>query len=117
MDIEQIVISIIINSGEARAFAYEALRKVRGRDYKEEEIAELMDKANDAISKAHESQTALLHKEASDESMTVSLLFVHAQDHLMTAISEKNLIAEMIEQAKTINALTDKINQGGNAHD
>ncbi|CUH95955.1 hypothetical protein P22_2043 [Propionispora sp. 2/2-37] len=109
-DIEQIVMSIIINSGEARAFAYEALRKARDGGCEEKDITELLDKANEAIGKAHEIQTALLHKEASGEPITISILFVHAQDHLMTAISEKNLIIEMIELMKKVNVLTDKIN-------
>lgn len=115
-DIEQIVMSIIINSGEARAFAYEALRKARAGGG-EKDIAELLDKANEAIGKAHEIQTSLLHKEASGEPIAISILFVHAQDHLMTAISEKNLILEMIELAKTVSELTNKINQGGITND
>ncbi|SEO44097.1 PTS lactose/cellobiose transporter subunit IIA [Propionispora vibrioides] len=117
MDIEEIVMSIIINSGEARAFAYEALRKVRSGDYQEAEINALLDKANDAIGQAHETQTALLHKEASGESILISILFVHAQDHLMTSISEKNLIIEMIEMTKMIHTLAGKLTKGGNDHD
>ncbi|MGL4665686.1 MAG: PTS lactose/cellobiose transporter subunit IIA, partial [Clostridium butyricum] len=34
-----------------------------------------------------------------------SILFVHAQDHLMTAISEKNLIEQIIELRKVVNTL------------
>ncbi|MBP2643217.1 MAG: system cellobiose-specific transporter subunit [Firmicutes bacterium] len=108
MDVEQIVMSIIINAGDARAFAYDALRKVKSGVYKEGEIDKLIDMANNAIGKAHETQTSLLQKEANGENITVSILFVHAQDHLMTAISEKNLIIELIELTKTIQTLQNR---------
>ena len=35
----------------------------------------------------------------------MSVLFVHAQDHLMTAITEKNLIEQIIELRKIVNTL------------
>lgn len=35
-----------------------------------------------------------------DEKNNITMLFVHAQDHLMTAMSENNLIKEMIEILK-----------------
>lgn len=39
------------------------------------------------IVNAHNSQTAMLTKEASGEHIPVTLLLVHSQDHLMTAIT------------------------------
>ncbi len=51
----------------------------------------------------------MLQKEASGEPLTVSILFVHSQDHLMTTISEKNLILEIIELRKTMNPLLNKL--------
>lgn len=101
---EQIVMDIIVQAGEAKGYAYEALRKANAGEY--QEAAELMEQAAEAISKTHAAQTALLQKEASGESVGVSILLVHAQDHLMSAITEKNLITEMIELRKVVNALT-----------
>lgn len=40
--------------------------------------------------------------------MKISLLMVHAQDHLMTAISEISLIEQMIKMLKRIDALENK---------
>ena len=65
-----------------------------------------MQLANDALAKAHDSQTEMLQKEAAGEKVDFSILFVHAQDHLMTAISEKNLIEQIIELRKVVNTLT-----------
>ncbi|NRZ16837.1 cellobiose-specific phosphotransferase system component IIA [Clostridium beijerinckii] len=64
-----------------------------------------MELANDAIAKAHDGQTVFLQKEANGERINMSVLFVHAQDHLMTAITEKNLIEQIIELRKVINGL------------
>ena len=47
----------------------------------------------------------MIQKEASGEKIELSLLFVHAQDHLMTAISEKTLIEQIIELRKVVNTL------------
>lgn len=94
MDIEQIVMNIIIYSGDARSYLYEALNKAKEGKY--EEINPLIEKANEAIGKAHDIQTQMLQKEAEGSPLKVSVLFVHSQDHLMTTISEKNLILEII---------------------
>lgn len=101
MNIEQTVMNIIVYSGEARSLAYEALKKAKEGCY--DEIDELMEKANDAIGEAHNIQTELLQNEAAGEKTDISILFVHAQDHLMTSISEKNLITEIIELTKVVN--------------
>ena len=103
VDIEQIVMDIIIYSGEAKGYLYEALNNAKKGEY--DEIDALIEKANEAIGKAHDIQTNMLQKEASGEPLTVSILFVHSQDHLMTTISEKNLILEIIELRKIINPL------------
>lgn len=107
MDIEQIVMNIIIYSGDARSYLYEALESAKEEKY--DAIGPLIEKANDAIGKAHDIQTGMLQQEASGEPLKVSVLFVHSQDHLMTTISEKNMILEMIEMRKLINSLSDKL--------
>lgn len=103
MDIEQVIMNIIIYSGEARAYAYESLSKVKTGDYAGAE--ESMEAANEAIGQAHDIQTELLQKEAAGDKLEISILFVHAQDHLMTSISEKNLINEIIDLRKVVNTL------------
>ena len=47
----------------------------------------------------------MIQKEASGDKIELSLLFVHAQDHLMTAISEKTLIEQIMELRKVVNTL------------
>ena len=103
MNEEQIVMNIIINSGEAKGYAYEALSKAKEGKY--DEVEGLMKQADEAIGRAHDIQTSLLTKEAQGEKINVSILFVHSQDHLMTTMSEKNLINEIIELIKLNNTI------------
>ena len=98
MNEEMIVMDIIMSAGEAKGYIYEALAKAK--DCKFDEVEILMEKAEEALGKAHDVQTSLLTKEANGENIKVSILFVHAQDHLMTCMSEKNLVKEIIEIRK-----------------
>lgn len=100
---ELAIMEIIINAGNAKSHAYEALRRVNEGKY--EEAEEEMKKADEALTLAHNGQTTFLHKEASGEKIDVGVIFIHAQDHLMTAISEKNLIEQIMELRKVVNTL------------
>jgi cellobiose PTS system EIIA component len=106
MNAEEIIMNIIIYSGEARAYAYDALRKANEGEFEGADAS--MEMANEEIGKAHDIQTSLLYKEASGDKVDITVLFVHAQDHLMTVISEKNLISEIIKLRKLVNPLLDK---------
>ena len=98
-----VVMNIIINAGDCKNHSYMALNLVNEGNY--EEAEQEIKLANDALAKAHDAQTEMLQKEAAGDKMELSLLFVHAQDHLMTAISEKNLIEQIIELRKIVNTL------------
>ena len=102
-ELEMAVMNIIINAGDCKNHAYMALNNVNDGNY--EEADKEMQLANDALAKAHDGQTMFLHKEANGEKIDMSVLFVHAQDHLMTAITEKNLIEQIIELRKIVNNL------------
>ncbi|WP_238900962.1 MULTISPECIES: PTS lactose/cellobiose transporter subunit IIA [unclassified Clostridium] len=101
--LEMAIMNIIINAGDCKNHAYMALNLVNEGKYEEAENE--MQLANDALGKAHDAQTEMLQKEASGEKIELSVLFVHAQDHLMTSISEKNLIEQIIELRKIVNTL------------
>lgn len=98
MNEELIVMDIIVNAGEAKGYLYEALAKAK--EGKFDEVDALFEKAEEALGRAHDIQTSLLVKEANGEKINVSILFVHSQDHLMTCLSEKNLIKEIIEMRR-----------------
>lgn len=95
---EENVFPIISLAGESKSLAYEALRLAKENKFDEAE--EKMKEADSLLLKSHEFQTNLIIREADGEKIEITMLFVHAQDHLMTAMSEKNLIKEMIDILK-----------------
>lgn len=105
-ELEMAIMNIIINAGDCKNHAYMALNNVNEGRY--ENADKELKLANDAIAKAHDGQTMFLHKEANGEKIEMSVLFVHAQDHLMTAISEKNLIEQIIDLRKVVNSLVNQ---------
>ena len=101
--LEMAIMNIIINAGDCKNHSYMALSLVNEGKY--EDADKEIELANDALAKAHDSQTEMIQKEASGDKIELSLLFVHAQDHLMTAISEKTLIEQIIGLRKVVNTL------------
>ncbi len=106
MNLEEIVFSIIISAGNARARAYDALASAQEGDF--EKAKEYIREAEKEVGDAHKVQTEIIQREAKGDKVELSLLFVHAQDHLMTAISEKGLIENMIKLYKRINILENR---------
>ncbi|AYW48826.1 PTS lactose/cellobiose transporter subunit IIA [Tetragenococcus osmophilus] len=89
------VMGLIMYGGNAKSDAMEAIAAAKKGDF---ELADQKLKDADAsLSQAHESQTGMLTKEAQGEHMDITLLTVHSQDHLMTAIAFKDLATEIID--------------------
>ncbi len=97
---ENEIFEIISHGGNARAFAFEAMRAAE--EGKTKEAEELLEKAEEELNLAHKTQTKLIQMEVNGERLQMSLLMVHAQDHLMTALSEKSLIEHMVKLYKVI---------------
>ncbi|MBP2645776.1 MAG: phosphotransferase system lactose/cellobiose-specific subunit [Firmicutes bacterium] len=103
---EQEVFEIIIHAGNAKAEAYEALKAAQSGEFIK--AAEAFERAEKELNLAHRVQTETIQQEAAGVKSEVTLLMVHAQDHLMSAITEKNLIVGMVELHKTIRQLAAK---------
>ncbi|MFJ7734317.1 PTS lactose/cellobiose transporter subunit IIA [Lysinibacillus sp. NPDC097231] len=89
------IMGLIVHSGNTKSECMEAIQLA-----KKGQIDEAKGKiklANDALIEAHHSQTALLSQEARGEKVEVSMLLIHAQDHLMNAITFRDLAQEVIE--------------------
>lgn len=102
-ELEIIVFEIVNAAGGAKALAYEALSEAENGNY--EKAQELLKEADKFLLEAHEVQTKIIQNEVNGNGIDVSVLFVHAQDHLMTAIEAKSLIECMIRMYKKIENL------------
>ena len=94
-DLEEVVMGLIINSGQARSLAYAALKIAKTGDF--EKAWELMGQSREALNEAHLVQTKLIEGDQGEGKTKVSLVLVHAQDLLMTSMLARELVTELIE--------------------
>ncbi len=94
MDLEQVALHIILHAGNARSSYFEALGLAREEKFSE--ARKRVTEAKKELIEAHRIQTNLLQQEAGGKRQEMSLLLIHAQDHLMTASLAQDLIQEMI---------------------
>ncbi len=105
-EMEVIIFEIIGNGGNAKGLVYEAIQASENGEFDRAE--ELLKEADEYLVKAHNIQTDLIQKEAAGEHHEVSVIFVHAQDHLMTAMEVRTLAENMIKLNKRLAALEAK---------
>ncbi|UQF71549.1 PTS lactose/cellobiose transporter subunit IIA [Vagococcus lutrae] len=94
------IMGLIVNAGNAKSDAMEAIQAAKAGNFDEADAK--IESAEASLVEAHHSQTGLLTKEAQGEHMTVTLLTVHSQDHLMTAIAFTDLAKEIIDLHREI---------------
>ncbi|WP_271809689.1 PTS lactose/cellobiose transporter subunit IIA [Clostridium beijerinckii] len=91
---EEIIMNLIVNGGNARSNAMAAIENAKSGEI--ESARELIVEANEALDRAHDYQTKLIQKEAEGNKTEVSILMVHAQDHLMNAMTITDMANEFI---------------------
>ncbi|QFF98070.1 PTS lactose/cellobiose transporter subunit IIA [Psychrobacillus glaciei] len=91
----QSIMGLILHSGNAKSDCVEAIQLARKGDI--DAAKKKMGIANQSLVEAHHSQTTLLTQEARGEKVEVTMLLMHAQDHLMNAITFRDIANEMIE--------------------
>ncbi|WP_445335337.1 PTS N,N'-diacetylchitobiose transporter subunit IIA [Citrobacter koseri] len=94
-ELEEVVMGLIINSGQARSMAYAALKQAKQGDFAAAKT--MMEQSRMALNEAHLVQTKLIEGDQGEGKMKVSLVLVHAQDHLMTSMLARELVTELIE--------------------
>lgn len=102
MDSENLesVMTLIIHAGNAKSAAMEAIHLSKTGEFQEAD--EKIKEAFSEITLAHNGQTKLLTMEASGTPVEISLLLIHSQDHLMTALNFVEVAKEIIELHKKI---------------
>lgn len=100
-DLQVVAFEIILHSGDARSIVHEGFQLMREGKYDEAEIK--MEEANKKLLEAHKSQTSLLQSYASGEEVVMEVIMVHAQDHLMTTMTLREMAIEMLAMYKNFN--------------
>ncbi|TCP30990.1 PTS system cellobiose-specific IIA component [Scopulibacillus darangshiensis] len=91
---------IISSVGTAKSLIMEALCLANEKKYDEAETK--ITEANKQLLEGHHGHVDLIQKEANGEEVPFSLLFMHAEDQLMTAMTLRDLAKEMIKMYKLI---------------
>jgi cellobiose-specific phosphotransferase system component IIA len=105
-ELQMIAMEIILHAGNARTFIMESY-ELMGEEQFEASRQKLKD-AKQEIVLAHKAQTEVIQGEARGEEHDFSLLFAHAQDTLMTVMSESNIANKLVG---VFEKMSQKINQ------
>lgn len=94
---EGLVMQIISHAGTARSLMRTVLQESRNPGFNRAALEMRLREADAELGEAHKAQTELIQLEARGEGLEVAIILVHAQDILMTALSERDLVAEIID--------------------
>lgn len=103
---QELAMNIIVGGGEARSLAMEAISYAK--EGKFEEAQKALKECEKALVETHEIQTGLIRNELGGNKTEIDLLMVHAQDHLMDAITIKDLAVQIVNIYRELHKKTCK---------
>ena len=95
-DINMVAMEVIMNAGDGRDKIDEALAAMA--EGKLDEVDKLLEEAEALIVKAHNAQTEVIQSQV----MEYSLLFIHAQDTVMTITTELRMTQKLLPIVKML---------------
>lgn len=98
---------IISSVGMARSSYIEAMAEARNGNF--EKAQELIKEGEEMFINGHTSHAQLVQQEAAGNSVTPTLLLIHAEDQLMSAEAFKIIATEMIATYRRIDALEKRL--------
>ena len=103
----RVATKVIIHAGNARTLISAALKNAE--EGKFDEAEKLLAEAEQEINAAHHTQTETIQAEARGEGVDMSLLLTHAQDTLMSALSEMHLASHLLSMYRKFSKRLDEI--------
>lgn len=100
MDILKECMNMIAYAGEAKSLVLEAIKEVRTGNLANYE--DKLEKADKSLTKSHQAHTNLLVYDANNQDLNVTILMVHAADHLGSAETIRVLADEIIYLHKEV---------------
>lgn len=102
IDVAAVAMSVIINAGDGRVCIDKAMDSLAELDFEAAESS--LQEADEKILEAHKAQTEMIQRQAGGEDVEYSLLFVHAQDTLMTISAELHMAKKMMPVVRALAA-------------
>lgn len=107
LDFEQISFQIIAYAGEAKGHAINAIQLAKENKFNE--AFELLEKADESMIEAEKTHMDVISAEANGQKIMIPVLFMHAEDQLLTTQSIMLLAKEFINLYQKIDARGEKI--------
>lgn len=96
-DLNQISMKVILHAGNTRSITMQIMDKLSQNTVSIEDITQLLTKAHRELTVAHNFQTDMIQNEAQGKEIPFSVLFIHAQDTLMSVQSELLMTEKIIK--------------------
>ena len=97
---------LIAGAGDSRSYCMEAIDHAREGEF--DKAREAIDSAVTAMVETHGIQTQLIRDEMEGKGEAVSLLMVHAQDHLNLALIMRDIAEEFVTLYERLSRLEGK---------
>ena len=102
INVPAVAMNVIINAGDGRACVDKAMDVLAEFDFDAADA--YLAEADEKILEAHKAQTEMIQRQAGGEEVEYSLLFVHAQDTLMTISAELHMAKKMMPVVRALAA-------------
>lgn len=99
----KISFDIILHAGNAKSLCMKA--NVESRKYHFDEAEKLIEEAIQEMTLAHKIQTELIQNECDGNGINISLILIHAQDHINNAMQTKENSMEFLTIYKKLQQL------------
>ena len=106
MDNLEVAMGLIAGAGDSRSYCMEAIECAREGQF--DEARDALKSAVSAMVETHEVQTQLIRDEIEGKGEAVSLIMVHAQDHLNLALIMRDIAEEFITLYERVKKLEEK---------
>ena len=93
-NINESAMKVILNAGDGRILIDEAIECMTENNF--EAAKQKLEEAEKKVLAAHVAQTEVIQGQVSGEDVEYSLLFIHAQDTIMTINSELRIISKLL---------------------
>lgn len=94
-EMAEVSMQIILHAGDARNCLKESVDLIKKSDF--DGARAKIDEAKKNLTLAHKSQTKVMQDEINGVEIEHSILFIHAQDTLMTIFSEQIMTSNLLE--------------------
>jgi PTS system cellobiose-specific IIA component len=100
VDLTETAMQLIAGAGDSRSYSMEAIMYAKTGEF--DKARESIKNASGGLKESHDSQLDLLGAEADGKGPGLSLLMVHAQDHISMAILTKDMAQEFLDLYETL---------------